>query len=110
MSKRECELYCHIMGWGYAHFYGNPALVEFCDSGEAEVLKVKVSEYEGDKPEYWGWWNSDDNAFHFIWPRKGQVEMCSPDGFKESTKRGEGKLYAVTIEIIGKDQDKEGKQ
>lgn len=110
MSKRECELYCHKMKWGYAHFYGSPSLVGYCDSGEAEVLRARVSEYKGDNPEYWAWWDNDDNEFHFVWPRKGQVEICSPDGFKESIKIGEGKLCAVKVDIIGKTSDeKNGK-
>lgn len=45
----------------------------------------------------WAWFDEYDKSIWHIYPTKKCVEMCSPDGFKESTKRGYGRIIKVKI-------------
>lgn len=101
---RESVLYCHNKAekgkHKYAHFYSHPDIVNFCGVEKDEIVKVSVSEYRGKKESYWGWWDCEKKNFYHVYPIKGMVEMCSPDGFKTAIKKGEGKLCAVKIKVI----------
>jgi hypothetical protein len=45
----------------------------------------------------WAWWGKETQGFRHVYPRRGIVEMCSPDGFKEKTARGEGRIVQVMV-------------
>jgi hypothetical protein len=45
----------------------------------------------------WAWWQAEDNSYHFLYPDRFQVLICSPDGFKRATRQGEGKIMRVTV-------------
>ncbi len=53
------------------------------------------------KEELWAWHDFQKDTYSMIYPRKFIVEMCSPDGFKQRTKRGEGKIVKLkVIEVV----------
>tara|TARA_Y100000034_G_C6897071_1_gene413805 strand:- start:1025 stop:1189 length:165 start_codon:yes stop_codon:yes gene_type:complete len=47
---------------------------------------------------YWAWQRKDGD-FRHIYHGKKLVEMCSSDGFKSATERGEGKIVMVAIAV-----------
>ena len=46
---------------------------------------------------YWAWRDDKEEEFRHIYKRRFQVEMCSPDGFRQAEKRGDGKLVEVKV-------------
>ena len=45
----------------------------------------------------YAWYEFADESYHHIYNRRFLVEVCSPDGFKQATKRKEGKIVKVHI-------------
>ena len=45
----------------------------------------------------YGWHDLEEDRFDHIYPRRFHVEMCSPDGFKEATEKGKGKLVKLKV-------------
>ena len=50
----------------------------------------------------WAWWSEEAQVFCHVYPRRAVVKMCSADGFKASTKRGEGKIVPVIVKEMKK--------
>lgn len=45
----------------------------------------------------WAWYDKKKDDYHFVYKSKIQVAMCSPDGFKKATERGEGEITEVEV-------------
>jgi len=95
----------------FFHFFHHPKSVKMCqDSREPHpIFKVEVSENAdpnagqnigGPSGSYWGWWNSEDNSFHFVFPSRLQVDMCFPYGAKAEEERGRGKMMPVNVTVL----------
>ena len=54
----------------------------------------------GEKGILYAWHDLKEDGFFHIYPRRFQVEMCSPDGFKEDTELGEGRIVKLRVEVI----------
>ncbi len=68
------------------------------DEWRIENPKAQLSKVR-DRPKYWAW-KDKTGAYWHIYNRKFVVEMCSPDGFKAVTERGEGKIVKVIMEEV----------
>ncbi len=107
MSSKSTIMYCcdiekHTGGTILFHFYHHPKAVKMCqDSRDPHpVFKVEVTEGTDAPGSYWGWWNSEDNSFHFVFPSRLQVDMCFPYGAKAEEERGRGKMMPVNVTVL----------
>lgn len=98
METKPQIMYAHNIKGIFFHFYGHIQLVKFC--GEYPIFKVEISEDQTGQSRYWGVWNKDKQSFSMIWPSLQQVRICSPDGFDNFEKRGEGKVVCLDIKVI----------
>lgn len=104
---KETIMYCHKYDSSrhnnsfYTHFFSHPKTTQICNS-KKNVYKVKVRELKsGEKSDYWGWWDNEDNSFIFVNPSKGILRMNFAYSMEEHVERGQGKDYNVMIEEIG---------
>ena len=58
------------------------------------------------KGELWGWHDFRTDEYCFIYPKRFQVEMCSPDGFKKKTEDGRGKIVKLKAIEVEDDTNK----
>lgn len=66
---------------------------------EHPIVKVVVREIEpGETSIYWAWWSNEDQHFHWLWPSKGQVNMCFPYGPEVEEAKGRGHVLNVVVE------------
>jgi len=49
--------------------------------------------------EYYAW-KTKEGVYRNIYTGRILVEMCSPDGYKKATERGDGKIVKVEIKEI----------
>ena len=45
--------------------------------------------------ELWAWHDFEKDDYYMVYNRRFLVEMCSPDGFKKSVEKGEGKIVKL---------------
>ena len=88
-------------GTWYAHFYPHPRLTASCVGKGARVLEAVVSEGEEQEGCYWAWWDSHDQRFMFVYPRRFLVGMCFPYGPEAEERKGGGRLLPVDVRITG---------
>lgn len=60
----------------------------------------EIDKLEGRMQLMWAWHDFKGKRYKFIYEAKMLVEMCSPDGFKLETKRGEGRIIQVKVQEI----------
>ena len=96
--------------WYFFDIYPGRFQVEMCcgtDPAEKETIrKLRVREAEGhEETQYWGWLESPDpirgvkgGDIVFVWPSKGQFEMCFPYGYQAEEEQGKGRAIRVIVE------------
>lgn len=84
-----------------ASLYGNKAsdIVEVTMrvSEDQEVPKHLTGPKAPANPDYWGWFDSEDGEFTFIWNAYFLLDMCFTYGMKAEEKRGRGKAYRLEV-------------
>lgn len=83
-----------------ASLYGNKV-------AEIENLKMKMSDnqeppaknsnIDSTKPDYWGWYDNEEQKFLLIFPAYFMLNMCFPYGMKVEEEAGKGKAYRLEI-------------
>ena len=48
----------------------------------------------------WAWFENKTQKYYHIYHGRHQVEMCSPDGFRKTTERGEGRICEVYVQEV----------
>lgn len=86
---------------GYFHASPNRWWVEIHGIDEPIVTVTVRERVDSDPPSnYWGWLETGDDKYIFIWPSKLQVEMCFPYGTAVEEARGKGRLVNLIVEEV----------
>lgn len=67
------------------------------------VVALRLREWrEGDPPcRYWAWvYAKRPEEYTFVWPSRGQVSICFPDGVEVAESRGVGRLVRLHVEEV----------
>lgn len=75
--------------------------------GSDEVVQVRLRERTHEDPpppangpDYWGWLAAGADEYSFVWPSRGQVEMCFPYGSAAESEAGQGRLVHLFAEPL----------
>jgi len=92
----------HRGGTWMTYFFQTVRSVKMCmdDRRPFPILEVVVEEGTDTPDSYWGWWDSERQAFNIVFARKLLVEICFPYGSKAEEDRGRGKLLPVNVRVI----------
>jgi len=66
------------------------------------IYEVEVSVSVETPDSYWGWYDAKDDRFEYVYPSRGQVNMCFPYGPQVEENLGRGKVLPVNVKIIRK--------
>ena len=80
----------------YRDFFPSPMQMRLC--GPPPYHRVRIIPDEAG--DYWTWWDSEKDDFHFTAFAKMAVEICFPYGSKAEEDRGRGKLIRCRVEPI----------
>ena len=93
----------------YMHFYNSRRLIELCGYAPENVHAVELAEAKpGQKPEYWGWEDSDKPrpdykgnwAGAMIWASEAQMRMCFPYGLEAAIEHGHGRMLRLIVKTV----------
>lgn len=98
----------------YHHFnIGEETAMLFGDNPK-DIVKVEVSIHENQTPvelnskldssdpDYWGYWDNEQNQMWHIYSAYFLLDMCFPAGLNTMEERGFGKAYRLNIKPINK--------
>jgi hypothetical protein len=80
------------------------------DGNDRKIYAILVSIHENQEPErkargfttdYWGWLETGETSFDFVYPSFPQFSMCFAGGFEAEEERGRGKAYRLAVEEVG---------
>lgn len=91
---------------GFKHFGINDFSVDMYGYKKNDIvfLIMKVSDNQekpvddrNKEPDYWGYYDNEDNKFTLIYPKYFLLDMCFPYGIESNEKRKQGKAYRLEI-------------
>lgn len=84
----------------YQNFFKNRIAVSMCGAELEDIVKVRISESEGENPTHWAYFDTETKEYRFVFKTEIQVKMCSPDFFKRDIEEGIGRIVKVKVKEI----------
>lgn len=91
----------------YEHFGIHPSIASLYGDKPEDIVEVKfkisvdqtITKAKDDNmnPDYWGWFDNDDQDFTMIYAKRFLLEMCFPSGIKPCEEKNQGKAYRLEI-------------
>ena len=85
----------HDSGTCLAGFMRDEQVAKLCFYKPVERVVVR----EGETSEYWAWWDARETQFRYVFLSRVQIDMCFPYGSDVETKKGNGEIVNVMIEV-----------
>jgi hypothetical protein len=92
----------------FDHFGIHESTVSLYGKEVNDIIKVEVSIAKEQNvenineggPDYWGWYDNEDETFSLIYAQRFLLNMCFPYGIDASVDAGQGKDYRLNITQI----------
>ena len=90
----------------YEHFGIHNVLASLYGNKPEDIVKLEMHISEDQtippsdqsmNPDYWGWYDFEEQKFTMIYAKRFLLEMCFPYGIKAEEEKNRGKSYRLLI-------------
>lgn len=94
-----------VAPYQWVHFFASALAVQMCGVPKEEIQEVEIL-YRDENLQategvsYYAFMNIVEGEFEFIFSDLLSLKVCSPDFFKSSIARGEGRIVRVRVKSL----------